>query len=223
MIAFESPHVVAVDKPAGWLTIPGRHGEADPRPVLAHEIAKRYEGKIWIVHRLDVEVSGVVLFARSAVAHRVLCRWFEQRSVSKSYEAWTERAVPPDPDGERVWEGYLVRGKRRVWETTDATKGKWSRTRARPVGEVAWGGQTLVAWDLRPETGRPHQIRCQASGRGYPVAGDTLYGASRPFLSGTIALRAVGLEFGGVGAVEREALGLPERVEVRSGAALWRI
>ena len=63
-IVFENPRFLVVDKPSGWLSVPGRQGEADPRPCLSRELRAR--GQVFPVHRLDEEVSGLILFARDA-------------------------------------------------------------------------------------------------------------------------------------------------------------
>jgi tRNA pseudouridine32 synthase/23S rRNA pseudouridine746 synthase len=192
-IIHESDAVLAVDKPHGWLTIPGRQGEADPRPVLVRELASRAGGKLWIVHRLDREVSGLVLFAKTAEAHRTLCGWFERHEVRKRYEAWTQGTPPTE--GETVWEGWLIQGRRRTHETREPGKGKWARTIARFEGTGIHAGARLLRFALLPETGRTHQLRCQAASRGFPIAGDVLYGSTVAWLPDAIALRAVRLEF----------------------------
>lgn len=211
-IVHVSDAVIAVDKPHGWLTIPGRHGAGDPRPVLTRFLDERYGSKIWIVHRLDREVSGLVLFARTADAHRLLCGWFERHEVVKRYLAWTEGSPPAIP--EAVWEGWLIQGKRRVREAGEPGKGKRARTVARFAGSVTHGGEVLLRWDLLPETGRTHQLRCQAAARGFPIAGDALYGSSVPFEPDAIALRAVGLEFPEATPDQRAALGLPPAMRI---------
>ena len=213
-IVHESDAVVAVDKPHGWLTIPGRRGEDDPRPVLVRYLSDRYGSRIWIVHRLDREVSGILLFARDPHAHRLLCGWFERHEVTKRYEAWTEGAPPAAPDSEIVWEGWLIQGKRRVHESGGPGKGKWGRTAARPSGRVMHGGAGLLRWELSPQTGRSHQLRCQAAARGFPIAGDTLYGSRIAFRPDAIALRAVGLEFGAASPADLGTLGLPAALRV---------
>jgi tRNA pseudouridine32 synthase/23S rRNA pseudouridine746 synthase len=207
MLVWQSAHVVATDKPSGMLTIPGRRGASDPRPCLVRAVAARFPGQIWIVHRLDFEASGLVLFARSAEAHRVLCRAFEARAVRKVYEAWTEGQPPEPGDEPLVWESRLLRGRHRVHE---APAGKPSRTLARCLGPVRFGDDTLLRWELRPETGRPHQIRCQAAARGWPVAGDTLYGSEIDFGPERIALRAVALDLSAIPASDRARLEIPD-------------
>ena len=68
--------VVVVDKPAGWLSVPSHAGTADPRPVVGTRLQTQLGGRLWPVHRLDEDVSGLLLFARSAAAHRGLCSAF---------------------------------------------------------------------------------------------------------------------------------------------------
>ncbi len=209
-IVHESDAVLVVDKPPGWLTIPGRQGDADPRPVLVRELGARTGGKLWIVHRLDREVSGLVLFARSAEAHRTLCRWFERHEVVKRYEAWTEGAPPAEP--ETAWEGWLIQGRRRTHESREAGKGKWARTIARFEGTELHAGVRLLRFALRPETGRTHQLRCQAANRGFPIAGDVLYGSTVFWAPDAIALRAVSVEFPSASEENLVRLGLPRTV-----------
>jgi tRNA pseudouridine32 synthase/23S rRNA pseudouridine746 synthase len=205
-IVWASEHVVAADKPSGMLTIPGRHGARDDRPCLVHAVARLFPGKLWIVHRLDRETSGLVLFARTADAHRILCAAFENRAVAKTYEAWTE-GTPPEPiEAPLVWESNIRRGKRRAYEHP---QGKWSRTVARCRGVGRHGELRLLSWTLEPWTGRPHQLRVQASARGWPIAGDRLYGSHVDLGPDRIALRAVALDLPGL-----DELGLPARLEL---------
>lgn len=211
-IVHESDAVLVVDKPHGWLTIPGRQGEADPRPVLVRELAASAGGKLWIVHRLDREVSGLVLFAKSAEAHRTLCGWFERHAVVKRYEAWTQGSPPAE--AETVWEGWLIQGRRRTHETREPGKGKWARTVAQFEGAGTHAGARLLRFALRPETGRTHQLRCQAAARGFPIAGDALYGSTVAWLPDAIALRAVRLEFPEASQATLFRLGIPREIAV---------
>ena len=188
----ESPALVAVDKPSGWLTVPARTGDADPRPVLGRLLEARF-GRLWPVHRLDVEVSGLVVFARHADAHRALGAAFESRAVDKRYEALTEGATEV-PRAFR-WESRLVRGKRRAFV---AAHGKPSLTIARavarrPAGPCITGAATVLRFELEPHTGRPHQLRVHLRDAGFPIAGDVLYGAATRVAEGAVALRAVRL------------------------------
>jgi tRNA pseudouridine32 synthase/23S rRNA pseudouridine746 synthase len=197
-VVFENAHVVAADKPSGVLTVPSRMGEDDARPCFGRQLEAALGLRLWPVHRLDFEVSGLVLFAKTAEAHRVAGMAFESRRVAKGYEALTEGAervgaLPRD----FVWESLLVRGKRRSFE---AAHGKPARTlaTARALVSAAEAGVTgaaqLVHFRLAPETGRPHQLRVHLARAGFAVAGDQLYGAQSKLAPDTIALRSVRLE-----------------------------
>src|SRR5262245_55437727 len=139
-----------------------------------HKAGNVYLG---IPHRLDRPVSGVVLFARNTKAARRLAEQFSERQVRKVYWAAVEGDVQPE---EGAWEDWLlkVQDESRAERVAADTPGaRDSRLRYRRLQAVADG--TLL--EIEPETGRMHQIRVQAAVRGWPVRGDVLYGALRPF------------------------------------------
>lgn len=197
MILFENDSAVVADKPHGWLTTPAREAN-DPRKVLGLEVQKLLGRRIWPVHRLDYEVSGLVLFAKSAEAHKVFNGWFENGEIQKTYTAFSERGGLP---GEWMdWKSMLVRGKRRTFE---APHGKEAHTRARVKGI---DGKIRV-WELMPLTGRAHQLRFEMAKHESPILGDILYGGSVWRETNEIALRAVKLD---LSAVSGERFDLPE-------------
>jgi tRNA pseudouridine32 synthase/23S rRNA pseudouridine746 synthase len=217
-IVFESAAVLVADKPAGMLTVPSRMGAADARPCLGRLLEAARGLRLWPVHRLDLEVSGLVLFAKSAEAHRVASLAFEGRRVRKRYEALTEGADALGAlPAEYRWESLLVRGKRRSFA---APHGKPAVTVARALARVPAAGlitttaqdgpppAALVRFALEPETGRAHQLRVHLATAGFPIAGDRLYGARTSFGGGphNIALRAVGLDL--LDETDRAALGI---------------
>lgn len=187
-IVFENSDFWAVEKPALWLTVPGRAGSQDPRPVLRHVFEKQVKTPVYAVHRLDFEVSGLVLFAKNAVAHRLASQAFENHEAQKVYWARTERNEGRDAEvgQEFVWDFHLVRGKKRSFE---APHGKRAITNAVVVKDDG----TLLDWQLRPLTGRSHQLRLSLSRAGFPIIGDQLYGAQTPYDREGIALRAIAL------------------------------
>lgn len=195
-VAFENESFIVIDKSHGVLTTPARLG-GDPRSCLGRELQEAMGVQIYPVHRLDFEVAGLVVFAKTPPAHRLAQSWFEQLSVQKTYEALSEVA----PTAEQPWQEWrskLVRGKRRSFE---AEHGKEAITRARVMQRP---GQLL--WQLQPVTGRPHQLRVHMAKFASPILGDGLY-SKNP--GGTaIALKAVGLNFSKVG----QRLGLPEEL-----------
>jgi tRNA pseudouridine32 synthase/23S rRNA pseudouridine746 synthase len=229
VIVYQCEHVVVVDKPSGWLSVPSRMGDQDSRRCLGLVLQEQLGVRLWPVHRLDVPVSGLVMFALNAWSHKVLNRAFEQHEVVKVYEALCEEVSGSAEmaDGQEVreasaaelrWEDLLLRGKKRAYESP---VGKASITYARQIEEVEAARLGLQRWSLRPQTGRPHQLRYHMAKYAAPILGDRLYGATRGYGSDEademIALRARRVELGGV--AERERLKLPEVLEV-SGLGL---
>lgn len=188
-IIFENERVVVIDKPCGWLSVPSRMGAADPRPCAGTTLSKQLNQQLWPVHRLDFEVSGILLFAKDTKSHAMLNTAFEQRQILKTYEAITT-AAPTVAAGTKLdpWTGKIVRGKKRSFF---ADHGKASETHAGFVGPTRIMGLNGFTWSLNPLTGRPHQLRLDLSSRGWPILGDVLYGGAPLPQPGVIALRAV--------------------------------
>ncbi|HEX4925869.1 MAG TPA: RNA pseudouridine synthase [Bdellovibrionales bacterium] len=210
---FENEQFIIVDKPGGWLSVPSNFGEEDPRPVLSLEVSKKLGQQIWPVHRLDLDVTGVVLLAKNARAHQLANTWFENRSIDKTYEAWTEGEAPAERSFE--WSSMLQRGKKRSFESP---KGKLAVTRAYWRKTSEFNGLPIQQWALDPITGRPHQLRVHLSKNGFPILGDKLYGSTREFFPSTLALRAVRLDFSQC--EEAQRLGLPKDVSAPNLQAL---
>lgn len=162
---FENGDLVAVDKPEGVPAIPDRR-RAQPS-LLERVSAERCE-KLYVVHRLDRDTSGVILFARNAEAHRWLNRQFETRTVRKRYLALVHGSVGEDRG--TIDKPLRQFGSGRV--AVDLERGKPSATEFRVIDR--FGECTLV--EARPRTGRRHQIRVHLYSLGHPIVGDPLYG-----------------------------------------------
>jgi tRNA pseudouridine32 synthase/23S rRNA pseudouridine746 synthase len=184
-ILFENSDALIVDKPAQWLAVPGRDPK-DTRPVLGRELEKQLNLQIFPIHRLDAEVSGLILYGKTAAFHREANALFENKKITKTYQAFT----PPgkfDVQAQLQWESTILRGKKRAYE---AAYGKKAITLARLKEEHP----RYWEWRLNPVTGRAHQLRFELAKHGCPIFGDVLYGSTEPWPEG-IALRAVTLEF----------------------------
>lgn len=210
-IVFRNSNFIVIDKPAGALSTPSRMGRSDPRPVVGIILQEQLATKIFPVHRLDEEVSGLLLFALNASAHREANRWFETHEVRKTYEA-ASVALPADqnPNAQTVliWKSKLLRGKKRAYE---ADFGKESLTKAKLL--ISEPDRTI--WHLQPLTGRSHQLRYEMAKHGFPIDGDILYGSDRTNKSGEgIALRAIHLDFRS--ASKAGELGLPTNLQLTS-------
>lgn len=193
-ILYEDNHCLAVAKPAGSLSTHYQGTEETlDRLVKAYLKAKYHKpGNVFlgVVHRLDRPVSGVLLFARTSKAAARLAAQFREGTVAKVYWALVEGDVAPPA-------GTLT-----DWLRKDRTVGRVEVVAPQTPGaqyalldyerRASQGGVTWV--ELRPRTGRTHQLRVQLARRGSPILGDTKYGATRRF-DGAIALHAHSLTF----------------------------
>lgn len=169
VIIYEDAWLLAVDKPAGQAAIPGE-GHDRAHTLLA-ELEAYTGAKVFVVHRLDRETSGLLLYAKDAATHRALNLQFEHRTVRKRYLALVQGQVAAD---QGVMDGAIREfgsGRMGVSPT-----GKPSLTRYTVQARLA--GTTLLA--LAPETGRRHQLRVHLYALGHPVMGDPVYGRERP-------------------------------------------
>ena len=190
-IVFQNENILALDKPSGWLSVYSRMGINDPRPCLSAEVEKPLQIRSYPVHRLDLEVSGLIIYAKNAATHRAWSQLFEKHEVQKTYHALTELAPEKiEFQKEQVWISNLVRGKKRTFE---AHHGQWSKTVAIAQKIIDYNTQTVLFWHLLPVTGRSHQLRFHLTSHGYPILGDALYGSKISYNENAIALRAISL------------------------------
>lgn len=164
-VLFEDDDYLVVDKPEGLASIPERDPE---RPSLLGLLESERGAKLFVVHRLDKEVSGVIAFAKHADAHRHLNDLFSTREVHKTYVALVHGPV----DRQRGVIDAPIRtfGSGRMG--VDAARGKPSRTEY----EVEERAGSYTRLRLRPVTGRRHQLRVHLYHIDHPIVGDPLYG-----------------------------------------------
>jgi 23S rRNA pseudouridine1911/1915/1917 synthase len=169
IILYEDEALLVADKPAGMVTHPAyKHPAGTLADVIFARQAALGAARPWLLHRLDRETSGVLLFAKTDAARRALVRQFERRSVRKLYLAITE-GVPAPPEG--VVEAALQRDpadRRRV--IVDAA-GQPAATCYRMLAATATHALVLA----RPLTGRMHQIRVHLASIDAPLLGDRTY------------------------------------------------
>lgn len=167
-ILYEDDNLLAVNKPEGLSTIPER---LQGRDNLILRLTGQVGGRLFVVHRLDKGVSGVVLVARNAATHKLLNDQFSNRSVRKDYLALVLGRVE-QPDG--VIEKPIRQfGSGRMG--VDIRRGKPSVTAFRVLDRH----EDLSLLRVFPHTGRRHQVRVHLYSIDHPVAGDDLYGDSR--------------------------------------------
>jgi 23S rRNA pseudouridine1911/1915/1917 synthase len=171
----EDDDLIVIDKPAGLLTIATeRERERTAYRMLADYVAAQRSGaRIFIVHRLDRETSGLLVFARSAAVKRALQAQFEARSVERVYVAVVDGRVAAEAGTLRMRVSEDSRGLR--VRATLGGPGREAITHYRVLDRRA--RSTLL--ELRLETGRRGQIRAQLAAVGHPITGDAAHGSAR--------------------------------------------
>lgn len=188
-VVYEDPVLLVVDKPSGLLSVPGRKPEHHDSALM--RLQQAY-GPLWVVHRLDMDTSGLIAYARTREAAAHLGRQFERRRVQKTYEAWVW-GQPPSITG------VIALPLRLDWphrprQCVDALAGKPSVTHYALVKGDTRRSDALPQWvrrdattggakrisrlRLTPVTGRSHQLRMHLSAIGLPIVGDRFYGRS---------------------------------------------
>jgi 23S rRNA pseudouridine1911/1915/1917 synthase len=169
-VVHEDPEVIVVDKPAGLLTAPTPESD---RNNLAALLARRGAGAQpppppFVVHRLDLDTSGLLVLARTPDANRVLSEIFRRHDLLREYLAVVAGEVPD-----------------RLTRIDHPLRGKPALTHVAVVERLAGGRATLLR--ARLETGRTHQIRLHLRAEGHPVLGDRQYGSEPAATEGVAA------------------------------------
>lgn len=188
-ILFQDTHLIAVVKPAGWLT----QADATDAPAVTRVLRRWLEAAagpgrevfLGLVHRLDRNVAGIVLLARTPRAAAHLAEQIRERRVRKYYRCWVEGR--PDPPAGRLI--HFLRKEKSLKATVfprDTPKAKRAELSYRTLRAAE--KTTLLEMELH--TGRFHQIRAQLSFLGHPVVGDVKYRAAHPLPDRALLLYA---------------------------------
>lgn len=187
-LVYEDDDLLVVDKPPGMLTVAtARERERTVyRLLFDYVAAQRGRARLFVVHRLDRETSGLLVFAKSPAVKRVLQAQFAARTVERGYVAVVEGRVRDDT-------GTL---RDRVVEDPVTLRVRTSRTGRQAITEyrVRERRAASTVLELRLRTGRRGQIRAQLAARGHPIVGDRAFGASTDPLR-RLGLHACVLEF----------------------------
>lgn len=177
-IIFEDEHIIAVSKPSGMPSVPGLNG----RESLEEWLCSYYGERIYSVHRLDMDTSGIILFAKNFTSSVALQKQFEEHQVSKTYMARLSKA----PEGQALKVGdkgqihmaLSADYDERPRQKADKQQGKSAITIYEVISVRNDGSIDIVFY---PHTGRTHQLRVHSAhihGLGHPIVGDLLYGGS---------------------------------------------
>ena len=191
-ILYEDNHCVAISKPAGAVSAHFQGTEEtldrDVKRYLKEKYKKPGNVFLGVVHRLDRAVTGVLLFARTSKAAARLSEQFREGTVEKVYWAVVEGHVQSQAGSLEDW---LVKIDKHVEVVPSGSPGSRQAllhfTKRANHGDMTW-------LEIRPQTGRTHQLRVQLAHHGHPIYGDAKYGSVRTFGS-AIGLHARSLTF----------------------------
>jgi 23S rRNA pseudouridine1911/1915/1917 synthase len=186
-ILYEDGDCIVMNKPAGVLTHAlGKHGnEASVASFLREKVRGLDGDRAGIVHRLDRATSGVIIGAKHQAALSALQKQFAQRKAKKTYVAVVEGALDPE---EAVIDMPIERNPKAPATFRVGPNGKQSKTHYK----VLQAGQQRSLVELKPETGRTHQLRVHLTKIGHPIIGDPLYGSGK--FGDRLFLHALSLE-----------------------------
>lgn len=169
-IIHEDENLIIVNKPEGIIVIPDQH--TDEKKTLVGKLKKQFNQKIWVVHRIDRDTTGVMVFAKNAEAHRFVSMQFEASKVHKKYLALLSGVL--EDDSGTIDKPILITGR----DVNIDPSGKESITDYNVIERFK--GYTFA--EAMPRTGRRHQIRIHFWSIGHPLAIDAEYGTADPIM-----------------------------------------
>lgn len=170
-IIYTDADFLVVNKPTRLLTVPGRG--ADKQDCLYHRVLEDFPDAL-VVHRLDMDTSGLLILARTSTAQRHFGQQFEQRKVSKTYVALVEGVMLEDAGSIRFALRKDMTQRLPPKHLVDCVRGKKAFTEWSVLKRTASSTRVLLA----PKTGRSHQLRVHLQSIGHPIVGDVIYGTS---------------------------------------------
>lgn len=173
-VIFEDENLLAVSKPAGMNTHSPSPWTGEGLYEWLKNRERRWSG-LSILHRLDKETSGVMVFGKTRAANQSLSEQFSNRQVRKEYLFLTDREIGFKNLTAR---SALVRSGEKYLSRPEHAGAEMAETRFTSRGQAEWGGGKFHLLAAEPVTGRTHQIRVQAAANGFPVLGDKPYGGS---------------------------------------------
>ena len=176
--------IIVINKPSGLLSVPGKY----IKDSAVARLQERY-GDILVIHRLDQDTSGILVFARNKTALNTVQRQFEAQTTRKVYEAVVMGEIAAS--GGCINMPIIVDWPNRPLQKISHTEGRYALTRWEKI--AVENGNTRVA--LYPKTGRSHQLRLHMQQIGHPIKGDTLYAGEAARSEARLCLHARELDF----------------------------
>lgn len=211
-VIYEDNHIIAVNKQSGVLVQGDNTGDTPLSELVKEWLREKYDkpGNVFcgVIHRLDRPVSGLVVLAKTSKGLERMNKVFRDRKVQKTYWAVVKRK-PKWEEGKLI--NWLIKDREKNITTAyrkEVPDGQYAELNFRVLGKL--NDHWLM--EIKPITGRPHQIRVQLADMGCPIRGDIKYGFPKPNEDGSINLHARNLQF--VHPVKKEPLditaGVPE-------------
>lgn len=218
-ILYEDNHLIAVNKPSGLLVQGDKTGDESLLEKVKAYLKKKYNkpGDVFLglPHRIDRPVSGVVLMARTSKALSRLNEIFQNREIQKTYWALVDKQ--PDSENGFLTHFLLKDSKKNIVSAYDHQTKESKKAELHYSIKEKYKNSSLL--EVKPVTGRPHQIRVQLSKIGCSIVGDLKYGYPKPNPDASICLHAACLEF--IHPIKKIPIKIEAPLPVHSG--VWNI
>lgn len=194
-VLFEDNHIIAVNKKSSDIVQGDKTGDKPLNEIVKTFLKTKYQkpGEVFLgtVHRIDRPVSGVVIFAKTSKALERLNKMFNEKTVQKTYWAIVKNKLENN-EGKLVH--YLIKNEQKN-KSTAHLKEVANSKKSELVYKIIYQFNNYYLLEIKPLTGRHHQIRVQLSAMGCPIKGDLKYGFNRSNADASISLHARKVEF----------------------------
>ena len=187
-VLYEDNHLIAINKKSGDICQADKTGDIPLSEIVKEFLKNKYNkpGNVYLgtIHRIDRPTTGAIIYAKTSKALSRMNEKFRNNEISKTYWAIVKNKLPKQSD---ILENYLSKNnKKNKSFVTKEKDGKYSNLNYKIIKSL----DNYYQYEIKPETGRHHQIRVQLSNIGSPIKGDLKYGAKRSNKDGSICLHA---------------------------------